>query len=249
MCLAIYKPANVAPDWEAFSEGFKNNPDGAGFAVVDDGNLLIRKGFFTFGEFMMAFAGVASKQAIIHFRVATHGDKRRDNCHPFEVRPGLSVIHNGILPIACNVNKAMSDTWHYTSLILAPLAERDPDFFTRPEMVFLGEAAIKGSKFVFLRADGSHAIWNEDDGHWAAGAWWSNRSYDNWLRPSRDRFSFCDSKTESEYRDFLSGEVAWAYDDLLELGYTHDDLDEMLRTEGDEALIAYAEEELAAKED
>lgn len=243
MCLAVYKPAKVAPDWEAYREGFRSNPHGAGFAVVDGGNLLIRKGFFTFDEFREAFAEVARKQASIHFRLATHGNKDRDNCHPFQVQPGLSVIHNGILPIACNVNKAMSDTWHYAELILAPLAERDPDFFTRSEMVFLGSAAISGSKFVFLRADGSHAIWNEDDGHWEGGAWWSNKSYDNWLR------SYYAPKQESEYRDFLSGEAAWAYDDLLQLGYTADELDELLRAEGNDALIAYAEEAEAAEEE
>lgn len=260
MCLAIYKPAKVQPDWEAYREGFRSNAHGAGFAVVDNGKVLIHKGFFTFDEFKEAFQVVGDKQAAIHFRLATHGNKDRDNCHPFSVTPDLAMIHNGILPIACNVNKDMSDTWHYAQLILQPLAERDPDFFVRPEMAFLGSAAISGSKFVFLRADGTHGIWNEDDGHWEDDAWWSNKSYKSlgyWWRDNTrvsgflsESYTKADSKDdESEYRDFLRGEVAWAYDDLLEQGYEARDLDDMLRNEGDEALIQFAEDCACVEED
>jgi hypothetical protein len=253
MCLAVYKPAGVLPDWEAYREGFRCNSHGAGFAVVDSGNVLVHKGFFTFDEFREALLPVGDKQAAIHFRLATHGKTDRDNCHPFLVRPDLALIHNGILPIQCNLNAAMSDTWHYAELILRPLAERDPDFFVRPELVFLGSAAITGSKFVFLRGDGTHAIWNEDDGHWDDDAWWSNRSYQSWGYYRREavrvRGFDPEPEVESEYREYLRGEVAWAYDDLLELGYSPQELDDYLRSEGDEALIAYAEDCLHAEEE
>lgn len=247
MCLAIYKPANVKPDWEAYREGYRCNAHGAGFAYVDNGQLIIRKGFFTFDSFREALAPVGDKQAAIHFRLATHGNKDEDNCHPFPVAPGLAMIHNGILDIACDVNKAMSDTWHYAELVLSPLAERDPDFFLRPEMRFLGGAAIQGSKFVFLRADGQYGIWNESDGHWHADCWWSNKSYKVWnyyREPVVTGFRRYEPEppAESEYRDFLSGEVAWAYDDLLQQGYTPDELDAYLREEGNEALIQFAED-------
>lgn len=259
MCLAVYKPAGVLPDWEAYREGFRCNSHGAGFAVVDSGNVLVHKGFFDFDAFREAFAPVADRQAAIHFRLATHGKTDRDNCHPFLVQPDLALIHNGILPIRCNLNTAMSDTWHYAQLILQPLSERDPDFFVRPELIFLGSAAISGSKFVFLRGDGTHAIWNEGDGHWHADAWWSNRSYQSWGYFRREacspRVQGFDPKPaeptddRSEYRDYLRGEVAWAYDDLLQLGYEPQELDDFLRAEGDEALIVFAEDCLHAEEE
>lgn len=248
MCLAVYKPSGTLPDWEAYAEGFRSNSHGAGFAVVDGGNLIIRKGFFTFDAFREALLPFANLQAAVHFRLATHGNKDGDNCHPFVVADGLSLIHNGILDIDCNQDKSKSDTWHYAKLILQPMAERDPDFFMRPEVVFLGESAIRGSKFVFLRADGEFSIWNEGSGHWRGDCWWSNSSYEQtrwWERPIR---GFDDSPKEeeqddeSEYRDFLSGEVAWAYDDLLHAGYTAHDLDQLLREQGDDALIQFAEE-------
>lgn len=247
MCLAVYKPSGTLPDWEAYAEGFRSNSHGAGFAVVDAGNLIIRKGFFTFDAFREAFRPFANMQAAVHFRLATHGNKDEDNCHPFVVADGLSLIHNGVLDIACNQDKSKSDTWHYAKLILQPMAERDPDFFMRPEYVFLGGSAIRGSKFVFLRADGEFSIWNEDSGHWHADCWWSNRSYEQsrwWERPIKGFSSYEEqaAEAESEYRDFLTGEVAWAFDDLLQAGFTATDLDQILREEGDEALIQYAEE-------
>lgn len=246
MCLAVYKPAGTLPDWEAYAEGFRSNSHGAGFSVVHSGNLIVRKGFFTFDAFKEALMPFAKMQAAVHFRLATHGNKDEDNCHPFLVSDGLSLIHNGILEIACNQDKSKSDTWHYAELVLRPMAERDADFFLRPEVVFMGGAAIRGSKFVFLRADGEFSIWNEDAGHWHADCWWSNRSYEQarwWGRPIKGFDDYPKGEEEeSEYRDFLTGEVAWAYDDLLQAGFTAQELDQVLREEGDEALIQYADE-------
>lgn len=244
MCLAVYKPAGVLPDWEAYAEGFRCNSHGAGFAVVHDGNLIIRKGFFTFDAFRDALAPVSNLQAAVHFRLATHGNKDADNCHPFLVTDGLALIHNGILDIACDEDKTKSDTWHYATQVLRPMAERDPDFFDRPEVMFLGSAAIRDNKFVFLRGDGKYAIWNESAGHWADDCWFSNRSYVEpyWFRQPVKRIGYCVEKEDSEYRDFLSGEAAWAYDDLISAGFSPAELDQILREEGHDALIQYAEE-------
>lgn len=177
MCLAIYKPAGKTIDWDALEEGFRSNGDGAGFAYVRNDELFTHRGLFTFDAFKEAFTPHAKRQAIIHFRLATHGKKDKKNCHPFRINNNLCLIHNGILPIKCNHDANMSDTWHYTHLILKPMAERDPEFYMRDEIVFMGEAAIGGNKFVFLSADGNFNIWNDDAGHWASDVWYSNRSY------------------------------------------------------------------------
>ncbi len=249
MCLAVYKPAGVRPDWEAYANGFQRNPHGSGFAVVSDGQLKIHKGFFTFDDFRAALEPYAAKQCAIHFRLATHGKTDIANCHPFVVSRQLAVIHNGILPIDCNVNSAMSDTWHYTTLILKPLAERDADFYKRPEMSFIGSAAIEGSKLVFLRSDGDYHIWNEGDGHWHADAWWSNKSYEGYQRTLHKpvtRFLRDDwwqpDEPESKYRDYLKGESRWAYEDLLRDGFSVEELDQLIDEGGEEELRAVAEE-------
>lgn len=179
MCLAIYKPADTAPDWKAYECGFDNNSDSWGFAAVVGGQLVTHHGLGKWEQFRSAFEPFSQCQAIIHFRLATHGKTDVANCHPFSVSDDLAMIHNGIVSIERNVNSNMSDTWHFNELVCKPMHLRDPDFFLRGEVSYTQEMAHKGSKFCFLRADGSFAIWNADGGEWESdGHWYSNSSYE-----------------------------------------------------------------------
>jgi glutamine amidotransferase len=189
MCLAIYKPADTAPDWVAYKNGIDSNPDGWGFAVIDNGELLTACGMGGFDEFRHNLEPFSHCQAIIHFRWATHGTKDTTNCHPFFV-DDLAVIHNGIVNISTKSDETKSDTWHFVDAVLTPMYHRDRDFFLRSEVIYTQELAHNTSKFVFLRADGKHSIWNyndcitEKDGHWYSNsAYLSSR---NWYaaRPS-----------------------------------------------------------------
>jgi glutamine amidotransferase len=178
MCLAIYKPATTKPDEEAYRCGFNNNTHGAGFAAAVNGGLVIGKGFFKFKEFWKAFQPYAECPALIHFRLATHGKKDSDNCHPFSIADNLAMIHNGILPICTKADETKSDTWHYVESVLKPLHVLDPEFYKHDAISYLGRCAISGSKFAFLRADGDFALWNEEDGVWENdGHWYSNTGY------------------------------------------------------------------------
>jgi predicted glutamine amidotransferase len=179
MCLAIYKPAETSADWYAYRNGFEANDDSWGFAAVVDGSIVTRCGIGDFNEFREAFEPYADRQAIIHFRWATHGKTDTDNCHPFMVSDTLAVIHNGIISIKCEVNTDRSDTWHFNELVLKPMHTRDPDFFLRNDVMYSQQLAHTGSKFVFLRADGDCEIWNEEAGAWASdGHWYSNDSHE-----------------------------------------------------------------------
>lgn len=177
MCLAIYKPASAAPNWDYLANGIWNNDDGWGFAAVVNGQLVLDHGLGGFTEFREHFQPFGSCQAVIHFRMATHGTTTVGNCHPFTVTDDLAVIHNGILPIACNVDKARSDTWHAVELLFKPLHVKHPDFWRCPSVKFMAEQAWSGSKLVFLHASGKFSIWNEDDGWWDKDmTWYSNRT-------------------------------------------------------------------------
>lgn len=260
MCLAIYKPEGKTVDWDALEEGFRSNSDGAGFAYVRNDRLLIHRGLFSFDAFKTAFEPHAKRQAIIHFRLATHGNKDKKNCHPFRINDNLCLIHNGILPIKCNQDKDMSDTWHYANLILKPMAERDPDFYMRSEIVFMGEAAIGSNKFVFLSADGNFSIWNDDAGHWVNDVWYSNRSYQKscslirtpWYREPysssttssttivpvakasvevADLYSEYDTNLSSQY-DSLTDRDQQVYDMLIDDGWDVGTLDDIVEMQG-----------------
>lgn len=178
MCLAIYKPAATRPDWIAYANGYSSNPHSWGFAALHDGHLVVMHGLGSFDEFRLAFEPYSDCQALIHYRWATHGNTDLLNCHPFMVSHDLAMIHNGIVSIERNVNKDMSDTWHFNELVLKPMLDRDRDFFLRGDVIYSQQMAHRGNKFCFLRADGEYGIWNEADGEWADdGHWYSNDGY------------------------------------------------------------------------
>lgn len=220
MCLAIYKPASTRPDWDAYEQGHAQNDDSWGFAAVVDGKIVTRCGIGRYTEFRDAFEPFADRQAIIHFRWATHGKKDEANCHPFMVADDLAVIHNGVIGIKCNVNADRSDTWHFNELILKPMHSRDPDFYSRSDVVFSQELAHKGSKFAFLRADGDWQIWNVEDGVWEAdGHWYSNDSYDK----PRYRWSGIGYSTTYSQPAAPKTEPAWIESDEGRYRYVEED--------------------------
>jgi len=218
-------------------EGFRCNGHGAGFVTAHRGRLEICKGFFTFDAFRAAYIPHAHKQSAIHFRLATHGDRNEANCHPFAVTDEIALIHNGILPIDTSDAKEMSDTWHYVEYVLKPLALENRDFYSHGSIKFLGESAISGSKFVFLRADGDWDIWNREDGHWNGDIWYSNKSYvksnvgfAHWPKAKdllvRDEVALPELDVgESEYYHQLSYSEQTIYEDMLNDGFTCDEID------------------------
>lgn len=194
MCLALYKPAGIKADWDKLKNGMEHNSDGAGFAVAVDGQLIVEKGFFKFEQFRMAFEPFEMYPAIVHFRMATHGDKNKANCHPFDLRDfeddadgaastrvPVAVIHNGIFSQANDDQKQWSDTWHVCRDLLAPIWQMDDKAFGLPHMIDMGDHYVGSyNKLVFLDATGKCAIWGEKNGHWKDGSWYSNYSYSDY---------------------------------------------------------------------
>jgi predicted glutamine amidotransferase len=177
MCLAIYKPNGVEIAQRYLRRGFTNNFDGAGFAVCIQNKIEIFKGYTTFDAFMEAYKPHATRAALIHFRIATHGETTTENCHPFSLHHDeYAMIHNGIINIDTKFNKDMSDTWHFAELVLTPMLQKLP--FNHPALKYLIETSIGTyNKIVMLRNDGAHVIYNEKQGAWHKGAWFSNDSY------------------------------------------------------------------------
>ena len=255
MCLAIYKPRKAAIPEEYLREGFASNPHGAGFAVASGGRIEVHKGYMDFAGFMEDWQKHQRKQALVHFRLATHGARDETMTHPFWVSRDIAMIHNGIVRI--ETKGGNSDTAQYVEDVLAPLARSDGRFFLRPHIRTMGEAAISGSKFCFLKADGTWGIWNESDGHWKDGVWYSNHGYlrsfgfarqKHWYyaeddapiivgdKPRLGVSDVIDKCLESKYFASLPNDQKWVYEDLVEAGWNVDDLDDAISIEGDSVL-------------
>jgi glutamine amidotransferase len=176
MCIAIYKPKNKTITEATLAECFRSNRDGAGFMYVENKQVHIEKGFFTFNEFYEAYKPHENKQCLIHFRIKTHGPVAAENCHPFEVNQSLGFIHNGIINGYGSADA--SDTRDFNAKILQPLVAKWGNLsLFQPAVKSLIESRIGYSKLVFLDRHGNVNIFNEGKGIWEDGVWYSNSSF------------------------------------------------------------------------
>ena len=182
MCIAIYKPEDKVLSLATLKECYKSNPDGAGFMYAENKKLHIEKGFFSFQSFYDAFKKHENKQAVIHFRIKTHGKIDTTNCHPFAVNNAIGFVHNGIISGFGDANH--SDTIGFNQSILQPLVSKwgNLALFQDP-IIDLIEGRIGYSKLVFLDRHGNHKIMNEHKGTWDDGVWYSNDSYKPYVAP------------------------------------------------------------------
>jgi glutamine amidotransferase len=182
MCIAIYKPKDKVLSLATLKECYTSNPDGAGFMYAENKKLHIEKGFFSFQSFYDAFKKHETKQAVIHFRIKTHGKIDTTNCHPFAVNNAIGFVHNGIISGFGDANH--SDTIGFNQSILQPLVSKwgNLALFQDP-IIDLIEGRIGYSKLVFLDRHGNHKIMNEHKGEWDDGVWYSNNSYKPYVAP------------------------------------------------------------------
>ena len=176
MCIAIYKEKGKVITRETLEQCFNHNPDGAGFVYVKDGKLHMEKGFFTFDSFYEAYLPHMEHQALIHFRIKTHGVVDETNCHPFMITNNFAFIHNGT--ISGYGEKNFSDTYMFNEEVLKPMVKVfGIKSLWQPFMKTVLEDYIGWSKLIFLDSRGNYTIYNEDKGDWVDGVWFSNTSY------------------------------------------------------------------------
>jgi len=180
MCIIIYKPAGVSLLETTLKNSWTRNPDGAGFAYIENGQLIVDKGFFSLRAFKEAYEPHHAKQAILHFRIKTHGDFGAENCHPFRVTQNLVFAHNGVFS-KLPYNTIKSDTYLFNELILQNLIRiYGPSVVFEEAMQPLWETFAGSSRVVFMDAEGKIHIMNEDLGEWKNDCWFSN---DSWKTP------------------------------------------------------------------
>ena len=172
MCVIIIKTAgHNLPAKKDLKKAYQCNPDGCGFASQS-------RNFHSldFDEFYAQLRLVPREEAcIIHFRWATHGSVRADNCHPFyDKATNTWFAHNGVLPFRPKGD--LTDSEFAFRQFLAP-SLRVHDIYSR-EFADTVHSIIGGSKFAFLQDGNLRAF-----GHYVEykGCYYSNlRHLDTW---------------------------------------------------------------------
>src|SRR4249919_3576665 len=102
MCIAILVPQGNTVPPETLVRAFNSNRDGAGFAYLKKGEVIIDKGYMNLPDFLNKYKQLKDSKVqdngpmLIHCRIATMGKVCPENCHPFRLRDG-AMIHNGSL--------------------------------------------------------------------------------------------------------------------------------------------------------
>jgi glucosamine 6-phosphate synthetase-like amidotransferase/phosphosugar isomerase protein len=180
MCIAILKPKGKKISEDALRICFANNPDGAGFAVSDNGALKMIKGLMTFEEFWEVYEPWQEDfDSVIHFRIGTAGNKDAENCHPWAVNGETALVHNGTLHDFIDKEGTQSDSGNFAEWFVRPMLEKfGPESFLEEFVQYtLTKVVGTESKVVIFNKDGKYFIVNDKKGEWVDGIWFSNTSY------------------------------------------------------------------------
>ncbi len=179
MCIIMYqKNASIPVKAEWMKNSAKSNADGFGMSFMKDGVLTIYK-TMSFDDFRLHYREMSDKYPkspfLLHFRKNTKGRNNLENCHPFEVKGNVAMMHNGSIGnINVPYNGQYSDTNLFTKEVLngLPLGWESNESTLRILKTF-----ITGSKLAIMNGKGEVSFVNEGDGHWYEGLWMSNYSY------------------------------------------------------------------------
>jgi hypothetical protein len=125
MCLIIHKPRGVQIPADLLEAAVSLNRDGWGLmGFSKDGDLLLeRHAKVDLEEILTSERRYRDAEYVLHLRKRTRGAADVDNAHPFKVTDGVYMMHNGTIRLDTRV-PGMSDSWHFVSEILRPLAQR-----------------------------------------------------------------------------------------------------------------------------
>ena len=168
MCVAIFKPAGKEmPSARTLFRCYSINPHGMGFATPNSVYHTMK-----YEDFFDAVQRVPKEEpCIIHFRWATHGSVRLENCHPF-VKGNVVFAHNGVLPI--HPTGDMTDSETAFRNIIYPAIQKHGFKSKKADDVI--NAVAQGSRFAIMVGKDVELI---GDWHKMNGIYYSNL---NWCR-------------------------------------------------------------------
>lgn len=179
MCVIMTKVAGAQfPPVEEIKNCCDSNPDGFGAMYTAGGRVKVFKTmdkqvFIAWYEKFVKKHPV-STPLVCHMRIATHGSKKVDNCHPWTDNKGsVGFAHNGILSV--KNRKDMTDSETFFRDLWLPVylgyGSKAADRVT--------ECCVGTSRFAFLFADGHIERWGTwEQGSVKEGVHYTNSSWE-----------------------------------------------------------------------
>ena len=136
MCVIVHQPKGTQIDKETCRKLWQANPDGGGFAFIDDSRELVVTKSMEFKTYWSLFEQARSanldRDFLLHMRVATHGSVKIENVHPFVVDEHTLMAHNGIMHGVPDYKDDRTDTEVFITDVLPELPEgwQDSQYLT-----------------------------------------------------------------------------------------------------------------------
>lgn len=169
MCVIIHVEAKKSVSWKQLEACYNGNRDGWGIMWARDGKLHTVKEVSSFSAFGNVWKDVPRDvERAIHFRIKTHGEINKANCHPFLAAENIGFMHNGFIDTYM-IDARMSDTYNFVEHELKPVIAAWPNFMDDPTFVDLLEKVTGWSKLLLMDATGKvvrvrDRSWTEKNG-------------------------------------------------------------------------------------
>jgi predicted glutamine amidotransferase len=197
MCIIMFqKEGNERFPKKWVKRAARINDDGMGIIWASKGKLHIYRTLTDLGGIWRRYCSARDIGAAVglHFRIRTHGDVSKDNCHPFVVnrdangQPTMAMMHNGVVGGLGDLPEGHSDTRHFADEVISKL----PKGFLQNNA--MREVITRGAlgKYLFMLNDGYWMILRSESGHWdeKENSWFSNYSYKEYERTVHQRSSW-----------------------------------------------------------
>lgn len=177
MCLIIHKPAGTPIPLKLVEAAVPFNSDGWGaMGFSAGGHLIMTRWKTTKASDIQQFADMRiDDELVLHLRYRTRGAADARNLQPFEIVPGLFLMHNGDVDVPRRLADR-SDTWHLVNDHLRPLLERHRDLALDRGFLRIFEQSLGLSNRVVLLSRPARRIeiLNAEQGTAYQGLWLSS---------------------------------------------------------------------------
>lgn len=153
MCQIYVKPAGKTISTRLLRLAFDNNPDGFGILTVNaDNTIEVKREEASWSRVKELVDASKDQTAVIHLRYRTAGVRGTENLHPFPLKHGWWLFHNGTLRMVGR-HTVKNDTQLFIEKYFNPLMHDDPYRIVN-QLPSIGKFIGKNNRFVVVSDKG-----------------------------------------------------------------------------------------------